>query len=118
MFRPLLENQVQEGDKAVFALIDHTVTDALVIFDEAFQDKAVIDEIARNALDRGVPVISVGAAKEGCINFLFDYEKGFEQIVRHVIEYHGFTDTCFIAGKKRRGMLRTANRRLQKSPLR
>lgn len=27
-----------------------------------------------------------------------DYEAGFEQAVRHIIEYHGITDTAMIAG--------------------
>lgn len=31
---------------------------------------------------------------------MFDYAKGFEGCVRHVIEYHGAADTCFIAGRK------------------
>ncbi|MGN1100671.1 MAG: substrate-binding domain-containing protein, partial [Huintestinicola sp.] len=90
----------EEGDKTVFELIDFDVTDAVVIFDEAFQDKSVVDGIAASASANGVPVISVGAVREGCVSFVFDYAKGFEQVVRHVIEYHGAADICFIAGKK------------------
>lgn len=90
----------EEGEKAVFDLIDYDVADAVVIFDEAFQDKTPVDRVAQTALARGVPVVSVGAFRKGCASFLFGYEKGFEQVVRHVIEYHGAKDTCFIAGKK------------------
>ncbi|MDD7430016.1 MAG: hypothetical protein SOU50_00770 [Oscillospiraceae bacterium] len=42
--------------------------------------------------------------REGCISLLFGYEQGFEQIVRHVAEFHGanqrfvpysLIDVCF-----------------------
>ncbi|MGN0577813.1 MAG: GGDEF domain-containing protein [Ruminiclostridium sp.] len=94
------KTKCEEGDKAVFELIDYSVTDALIIFDEAFHDKDFADKIVDGALHNGIPVISVGAVREGCISFMFDYEKGFEQIVRHIIEFHGIKNTCFIAGQK------------------
>lgn len=90
----------EEGDKSVFELMDLDITDAVVLFDEAFQDKTVLDRIAAAAESRGVPVISVGAVRQGCASFVFDYAKGFEQVVRHVIEHHGVKNTCFIAGRK------------------
>lgn len=90
----------EDGDKTVFELIDYDIVDVMVIFDEAFQDKSAVDRVAAEAERRGVPVISVGAVREGCASFVFKYEKGFEQVVRHVIEYHGAKNSCFIAGKK------------------
>lgn len=90
----------EEGDKTVFELIDYDVVDAVIIFDEAFQDKAPVDAVALSATQHGIPVVSVGAIRDGCASFLFGYEKGFEQVVRHVIEYHGVKDTCFIAGTR------------------
>lgn len=56
----------EEGDKSVFELMDLDVTDAVVLFDEAFQDKTVLDRIAAAAESRGVPIISVGAVRQGC----------------------------------------------------
>lgn len=90
----------EDGDKTVFELIDYDVTDVVVIFDEAFQDKSVADGIAAAAAAHGVPAVSVGAVREGCASFVFDYAKGFEQVVRHVVEHHGASNTCFIAGRK------------------
>ncbi|MGN0665499.1 MAG: GGDEF domain-containing protein [Huintestinicola sp.] len=90
----------ENGDKTVFKLIDFDVSDAVVIFDEAFQDKTVVDEITAAAACHNVPVVMVGAVRENCTSFIFDYAAGFEQVVRHVIEYHSVTDTCFIAGRK------------------
>ncbi|MGN1415615.1 MAG: GGDEF domain-containing protein, partial [Oscillospiraceae bacterium] len=90
----------EEGDKAVFDLMDYDIIDAVIIFDEAFQDKEILDVISARAFEHNVPVISVGAEREGCISFLFGYEDGFEQVVRHVTEFHGARDICFIAGRK------------------
>lgn len=90
----------EEGDKAVFDLMDYDVIDAVVIFDEAFQDKEILDTILARAFAHDVPVISVGAERKGCVSFLFGYEQGFEQVVRHVVEFHGARDICFIAGRK------------------
>ncbi|MGN0696547.1 MAG: GGDEF domain-containing protein [Oscillospiraceae bacterium] len=90
----------EEGDKSVFDLMDFDIIDGVVIFDEAFRDKSIIDVIISRAAARDIPVISVGAEGEGCTGFLFGYEEGFEQVVRHVVEFHGARDVCFIAGRK------------------
>ena len=85
---------------AVFELIDYKATDILVIFDEAFSDKSIIDNIIQKADENNVSVISVGAGNPKCTSFVFDYRSGYEQIVRHVVEYHNATDTVFMAGAK------------------
>lgn len=90
----------EEGEKAVFSLIDFSVVDIVMIFEEAFHDKTAVDRVAALAAGRQVPVVSVGAVRENGISFLFDYAAGFEKIVRHVIEDHGLRDTCFFAGRK------------------
>lgn len=90
----------EEGDKAVFDLMDFDIIDAVVIFDEAFCDKSIIDVIVSRASEHGVPVISVGAVREDCTSFLFDYEDGFEKVVRHAVEFHNAQNVCFIAGRE------------------
>lgn len=45
-------------------------------------------------------MISVGAVRDDCYNFVFDYESGFEQVVRHVVEYHKARHLHMIAGRK------------------
>ena len=92
----------EEGDKAVFDLMDFDVIDAVVIFDEGFRDRKVADEIAERSLKHNVPVICVGIpeARENCINFLFGYADGFEKVVRHLIVDHGVRNICMISGKQ------------------
>lgn len=90
----------EEVDKSVFELIDYDITDAVIIFDESFYDKSVESSILKNASEKEVPVIFIGGEHPENICFSFGYEQGFEQVVRHVVEFHGIADICFIAGVK------------------
>ncbi len=92
------KTKLEDGDQSVFQLMDYDVLDAVIIFDEAFQEKTAINRAVEAALSHHIPVISIGAKRQGCTSFMFNYERGFEQVLRHVVEYHGATDTCFIAG--------------------
>lgn len=93
-------NLNEEGEKRVYDLIDYSITDAVMIFDEAFKDTSVTDDIYRKANEHGVPVIYIGTKKSCGTSYVFDYEAGFEKVVRHIIEEHGITDTAMIAGIK------------------
>lgn len=88
----------EEGERAIFRLMDFSVIDAVFIYDEKYHDKSVVDEICTNAKKNNVPVILIGAERPGCVSVFFDYESGFEQIVRHVVEYHKISDIFVIAG--------------------
>lgn len=90
----------EDGEKSIFSLMNYDILDAVILFDEAFWDKDMLGQIARHAQSRNIPVISVGAERDGCCCFTFDYESGFEQIVRHVVEFHHAKKIHFIAGRK------------------
>ena len=62
------------------------------------KNQKVNRRIADNAVSRGIPVISVEASMEGCINMKYDYGDCFEEIVRHIIIDHKLTKVNFIAG--------------------
>lgn len=99
----------EDCDKAVFRLMDFSIIDTVVIFDEKFYDKSAVGDICEAAKKNNVPVILIGAKREGCISVFFDYESGFEEVVRHVVEYHGISDIFLIAGGKDSD---TSNRRV------
>lgn len=88
------------SEKHVFELMDYSVIDVVIVYDESYHDKSVPRGIADTAKEHGVPVISVGRLYEDCISFVYDYAKGFENVVRHVIECHNAKDICMIAGVK------------------
>lgn len=90
----------EKGEISVFELIDYKVTDLLIIFDESFKDKTVIESIRKKAKKHNTPVICVGTAYDGEISFLFDYVSGFEDVVRHTIDVHNAKSFHMIAGAK------------------
>lgn len=90
----------EKGEQSVFDLIDYNITDAVVTFEEGVYAENVMTKIRMDAAQYGKPVISVGVEHDDCISIKFGYAKGFEQVVRHVIEQHGVRDIGFIAGRK------------------
>ena len=94
------QKQCEEGEKAVFDLMDYSYIDAVVLFCESFKDRALLEHITATARSHNTPVISVGEQRNNATTLMFDYESGFEAVVRHVVEYHGIQDTCMIAGVK------------------
>lgn len=93
----------EKGEQSVFDLIDYNITDAVVTFEEGVYAEDVMTKIRMDAAEYGKPVISVGVEHDDCISIKFNYAKGFEQVVRHVIEQHGIRDIGFIAGRKGEG---------------
>lgn len=93
-------SKTSSGEQQIFDLMDYGIIDTVVIWDEAFYDKAVPQAICDRAHENKVPVICIGASREGCCNINFEYASGFEKIVRHIIDFHGITDVFVLAGLK------------------
>ncbi|MCR5624403.1 MAG: GGDEF domain-containing protein [Lachnospiraceae bacterium] len=90
----------EEGDKAVFTLMDYDIIDAVIVFSEIINDQKLVEEIIERTKSEGKPVFSIGKEKENAINCLFDYTDGIEKVTRHVIEKHECRDLVFVAGPK------------------
>ena len=88
------------AESAVFGLIDFTITDAVIIMYERIKNETITDKILRQANLHDVPVIIVDGVREGCINIGFNYKKGFEEVVRHVMECHNVKKPHFLGGFK------------------
>ncbi|MBR6069549.1 MAG: GGDEF domain-containing protein [Ruminococcus sp.] len=88
------------AEAAVFGLVDYNVTDVLIIMYERIKNNTITDKLIDEAKRHGVPVIIVDGVREGCISICFDYKKGFEEVVRHVIEFHGAKKPHFLGGFK------------------
>lgn len=85
-------------ESSIYELINHEVTDAVVIMDERIKSRTVSQAIISRAKAHGVPVMTIDGKYDGVACVSFDYEKGFEKITRHVIEYHGVRKPHFMAG--------------------
>ncbi len=90
----------QEGEQAVFELIDFAVIDALIIYHERLKSKSLAERLIQKAEDAACPVFIVEGHFEGCVNLNFDYTRGFEQLVRHVVEEHHPKKVHYMAGFK------------------
>ena len=86
------------AETAVFDLIDYDRTDAVILMDEKIKSRRISGQIIRRAGQAGVPVVIVDGHAPGCSEVHFDYEQGFENVVRHVLIDHGVRDVHFVAG--------------------
>lgn len=89
----------EQGESTVFDLIDYKITDGIIIFEEKIKRAQIVDDIIDKAKAHDVPIIIIGRQHSGCYNIRFDYEKGFESVVRHMVEFHHRTNLHFIAGQ-------------------
>lgn len=98
----VLDNDNANADARfyVYSLMDYSVIDAVVICEETIQNEMVIQTIIQNANNFSVPVIIIGESREGCINIKFNQEKGFDAMVRHMVEEHHLTRLHFMAGMR------------------
>lgn len=90
----------EHGDAAVFQLMNFSIIDAVVIQSEAIKNKEVLEDIINRTKAAGKQVFYIGKSREDCVNFSFDYTKGFESVVRHVINEHNVDSLHMIAGAK------------------
>ena len=92
------DENLNPAEAYVFDLLPYEDLDCIIIMDEKIKSKNVSEKIIRNAAENKVPVIVLDGHYEGttCINF--DYAKGFETIVRHMIEHHHVKNPHMMAG--------------------
>lgn len=90
----------EAGQAAVFDLINYDITDAIVIFDEKIKDPNVVHSIIGKTRARGKLCIVIGKEYEDTVRIGFSYDKGFEEMVKHVIDVHKARRVHMIAGIK------------------
>lgn len=92
------DDLIDAGEKKIFDLICVDKYDAIILMSESFkQDEGQIELIKRaNAAD--VPIFAIDKYMEGAINLAFDYGDCFEDIVKHMVEHHGYRIFSFMTG--------------------
>ena len=86
------------GELRVFYNIPFDHISALVILTESIRNEEVCIKLANRAKKKNVPVISIDHNMPDCFNISMAYSSSFEQVVRHVVEYHKCKEINFIAG--------------------
>lgn len=79
-------------------LASYLPLEAYVILGETIKNRDMIDCIAGIAARRSIPCFCMDREAEGCYLIDHNYNSGFEQMVRHVIEEHGVRRVNMLAG--------------------
>ncbi len=92
--------EYMSADSSVFELIDFDIVDAVILMDEKIKSVEITNNIINDARKNNIPVVTIDSNYADCVNVSYDYKKGFEQIVRHVVEEHHVSHPHFMAGYK------------------
>lgn len=93
-------NDSDKGDASIYCLLSFRYIDMVLLFSETIKKDDVLIDIIESASRAKVPVMSIGREMPGCYNVLYDMDSTFEQLVRHIVEYHQMREVNFIAGIK------------------
>lgn len=88
-----------EAEASVYDLIPYDKTDAVIVMAEKIKKREVVQHIIDSASGYNVPCIVVDGDYDNVAKVKFDYAKGFEAVVRHIIEHHKPKRPHFMAGK-------------------
>ena len=93
---------LEEGDAqlSIYELINEKYIDAVIIQADRFFNPSVCEAIVNKALAVGLPVVSLGLVFEHCLNIQYNHQKGFKDIIEHLIKDHNIRDFHMIAGLK------------------
>ena len=91
---------IDSPEAYVFDIIPFDRIDCLIIMDEKIKSRTVSERIISRAAEHSVPVIVVDGKYADTVEISFDYESGFESVVRHVIEDHSVKRPHFMAGQR------------------
>jgi diguanylate cyclase (GGDEF)-like protein len=92
------DEEKNPAEASVFDHISYMFVDTVMIMDEKIKSHKLAQRIISRARMFDKPVVVLDGAYEGCGNVKFDFAKGFEKAVRHVIEEHGVRKPVFMAG--------------------
>ena len=88
------------GARSVYDAINYQLVDALIIFDNSFNNKQLVCELAEKAKAYQKPVVILEGRQDGCFSINGDYDQAYEALMTHVIREHNVRDTFFMAGQQ------------------
>ncbi len=93
---------LEEADPqlSIYELINKKYIDAVIIQADRFFNRKVCQSIVNKSLAVGLPVISLGLEFEHCLNIQYNHQKGFKDVIEHLIKDHNIRDFHMIAGIK------------------
>ncbi len=94
------EESIDHVEAHVFDIIPFRMIDVLIFMDEKIKSHRIAGKVIGAAQAQNVPVVVVDGRYKGCVSVCFDFEYGFEAVVRHMIEEHKCVRPHFMAGIK------------------
>lgn len=98
-----------EGEKACIHLPDCSLFDGIIITEDVFDIEGMADELYEHIKDSKCPLVYLRTIRPGCYSVLPENQTSMENMVRHFTDDHGFTDICYMSGKR---FLQDSNERL------
>lgn len=90
-----------EGEKSCIYLPDISSFDGLIITEDVLDIPGMDDELYGIVQKEAKgPVVYLRTSRPGCFSVLPENKKSMENMVRHFTDDHGFTDICYMSGKK------------------
>ena len=86
------------AQEKIFEHIPYQELSGLILFTEQIKNKRIVKQIADNARQFDVPVISLKHPVDGCFNISYDSEKALGHIIEHLIHTHHCQRINFISG--------------------
>ena len=103
-----LYQDYDKGDFVVYLLPDLKEYDALISFD-TYMTGSFIGPINELKDAVSIPVVTMGAVKEGTYSIVNDQDRSFREVIEHLIEKHNCRDIVHVAGPLERSFCSVRN---------
>lgn len=87
-----------EAEQLIFDLLEPRCFDAVVILTDSFRRPETPEMIAKKVAKSNVLCFSFNTKYDRAVTVQFDSSGGFENVVRHIVEFHGKKNVNYISG--------------------
>lgn len=94
------DDVTDSGEKKIFECAAVERFDAVVVMAGSFKQDEDMMAMVQRANAAGVPVIAIDKVLEGCMNLCFSYGDSFKEVVKHMVEEHGYRKIFFMDEKE------------------
>lgn len=90
-----------EGEKAGIYLPDYSTFDGIIVVDDIIDITKLSESLYAEITEHATcPIVYLRTKRDNCYSVLINNEDAIRTMTRHFIEHHGFTDICYMSGKK------------------
>ena len=93
-----IESRGEESVQELLSAFEVPNLAGFLLFGEMIRSDTINTQLIQLARGKELPVFMLERQYEGCINLSLSYREGFEQMARHIVEYHGCRDVVMVAG--------------------